>query len=93
MSVSIKLETSHSLAIQYKRLALDQNPSRLKFIKAGELYGSNIILILLNACIVEGVLRTWLAKQIKHDLSDLANERMQAGKTSASKPEIIAESY
>lgn len=93
MTVSIKLETSNSLAIEYKRLALTQNPSKLKVIESGELYSSNIILLLLNACIIEGVLRTWLTTEIKKDLKELATERKETGKTSPSKPELIAESY
>ena len=93
MTVSIKLETSNSLAIEYKRLALTQNPSKLATIKSDDLYSSNIILLLLNACIIEGILRTWLTAEIKKDLNKLATERMQAGKTSPSKPEIVAENY
>ena len=93
MTISIKLETSKSLAIEYKRLALSQNPSKLKIIGSGEHYTSNIILLLLNACIVEGILRTWLTAEIKEDLNQLATERMQAGKTKPSKPEMVTESY
>jgi len=93
MTISIKLETSNSIAIEYKRLALTQNPSKLELINSGELYSSNVILLLLNACIVEGVLRTWLTAEIKKDLNQLAAERMQSGKKTPSKPEIVAESY
>ena len=50
-------------------------------------------LLLLNACIVEGILRTWLSTQIKNDLGDLATERMNNGKTDPTRPETIAESY
>lgn len=93
MTVSIKLEAANSLAIEYKRLALTQNPSKLEIITSGELYSSNIILLLLNACVIEGILRTWLAAEIKKDLNELSEERMQTGKISPSKPEMIAESY
>jgi uncharacterized protein (DUF736 family) len=93
MTVSIKLETAYSLAIQYKELALKQNPKILKMANPGELYSSNIILLLLNACIVEGVLRTWLTEQIKTDLFTLGAERTRSGKTSPSKPEVVAENY
>lgn len=93
MTVSMKLETSNSLAIEYKRLALTQNPSKLGTIRSDEFYSSNIILLLLNACIIEGVLRTWLTAEIKKDLNKLATERMQAGKNSPSKPEMVAENY
>ncbi|BBE49661.1 hypothetical protein OYT1_ch0085 [Ferriphaselus amnicola] len=84
------LETADALTLSYEILALEHKRSQsLGF----ETYRTTFPLLMLNASIIEGTLRFWLASSVKHEMARLIEQGTQLGKTEKDKAEQLLEKF
>lgn len=89
MTTHIVLETADSLLYSYELLAL----SHRKNEDGKHNYNTTFPLLILNASIVEGILRYWLATSIKKTMDDLITQGTAAGQNKKNKAELLLEEY
>lgn len=89
MTTHFVLETADSLLYSYELLALKHRNSE----GGKNNYDTTFPLLILNASIVEGILRYWLATSIKKTMDDLIKQGTEAGQTQKNKAELLLEEY
>ncbi|MFM0742080.1 hypothetical protein PQQ51_33035 [Paraburkholderia xenovorans] len=89
MTIHLVLETADSLLYSYEHLALKHRKNE----GGKQNYKTTFPLLILNASIVEGILRYWLANSIKETMEDMIKQGTAAGQTRKNKAELLLEEY
>ena len=89
MTAYIVLETADSLLYSYELLALRHRKNE----HGKHNYNTTFPLLILNASIVEGILRYWLANSIKETMDDLIKQGTAAGQNEKNIAELLLEEY
>ena len=89
MTAYIVLETADSLLYSYELLALRHRKNE----HGKHNHNTTFPLLILNASIVEGILRYWLANSIKETMDDLIKQGTAAGQNEKNIAELLLEEY
>lgn len=89
MTIHFVLETADSLVLSYETIALKHQ----KNSSGSKNYQTTFPLLILNASIVEGILRFWLSSSIKSTMDEIVDQGKKLGKTQKDKAEQLLEKY
>jgi hypothetical protein len=87
MTTHIFLETTAPLLHSFESLALQHKKN------SDSNYHTAFPLLIINASIVEGILRYWLVGEVKKTMNKLVEEGVAAGRNSKNKAELLLENY
>jgi hypothetical protein len=86
------LETADALTYSYETIALRHRHNH-ELSRSPSSYPTTFPLLILNASIVEGILRFWLASSVKNEMKRLVTQGQSLGKTAKDKAEQLLERY
>lgn len=89
MTSHLVLETADSLMYSYETIALKHQ----KNYGNKNNYQTTFPLLILNASIIEGILRFWLSNSIKSTINEIIDQGKKLGKTQKEKAEQLLENY